>query len=57
MLYKKFLGGTLALVVLAVNDDGQTSGNIKGLLYDVWKGMAEDGVITMVRGLTKKSKI
>ncbi len=44
------------MVLLAEDDDGQRAGNTKNckvpiyqLLYDVWKKMAEDGVITMVR--------
>ena len=52
----KYLGGTLALVVLAVDDDGHRTGNTKNckvpfynVLYEVWKNMAEDGVITLVR--------
>ncbi|XP_078376438.1 uncharacterized protein LOC144659798 [Oculina patagonica] len=47
-------GGTLVVVLLAEDDDGQRAGNTKNckvpiyqLLYDVWKKMAEDGVITM----------
>lgn len=51
------------MVVLAEDDDGQRTGNTKNckvpfyrVLYEVWKKMAEDGVITMVRDLTLKSK-
>lgn len=46
-------GGTLALALLAVDDDGHRAGNTKNckvpflkVLYEVWKNMAEDGVIT-----------
>jgi len=47
-------GGTLALVSLAVDDDGNRTGNTKNckvsifqVLYEVWKNMAEDGAITL----------
>ena len=50
----------MALVSLAVDDDGHRTGNTKNCkvpilqgLYEVWKNMAEDGVITRVRGLTQ----
>ena len=50
------------MVILAEDDDGQRTGNTKNckvpfyrVLYEVWKSMAGDGVITMVRGLTQKS--
>ena len=53
----------MALVSLAVDDDGHSSGNTKNCkvpfyqkLYDVWKNMAEDGAITLVRGLTQKEQ-
>ena len=53
------LGGTLALAVLAVDDHGHSSGKTKNckvpfsqVLYQVWKSMAEDGVITLVRDST-----
>ena len=61
MLINILLGGTLALIVLAVDDHGQSSGNTKNckvpfpqVLYQVWKSMAEGGVITLVRGLTPR---
>ena len=50
--------------MLAEDDNGQIPGYTKNckfsfyqLLYDVWKRMAEDGVITMVSGLSKKATI
>jgi len=54
----------LALVSLAVDDDGHSTGNTKNCkvlfflqkLYDVWKNMAEEGAITLVRGLTQKEQ-
>ena len=46
----------MALAVLAVDDLGHSSGDTKNckvslsqVLYQVWKSMAEDGVITLVR--------
>ena len=49
----------MALAVLAVDDHGHSSGKTKNckvpfsqVLYQVWKSMAEDGVITLVRDLT-----
>lgn len=47
------LGGTLAMVVFAEEDDEHfTRGKdleITQVLSEMWKSMAEDGVITMVR--------
>ncbi|KAJ7374125.1 hypothetical protein OS493_009462 [Desmophyllum pertusum] len=47
-------GGSLALIVFAEGDDGQLPGNTTStkvpfyqVLYEVWRNMAEDGVITM----------
>ena len=54
----------MALALLAVDDDGHRAGNTKNckvpflkVLYEVWKNMAEDGVITEVclRGLIQKA--
>ena len=46
----------MVLAVLAVDDHGHSSGATKNckvplsqVLYRVWKSMAEDGVITLVR--------
>lgn len=56
LIYKYFLGGALALVTLAVDDDGHRTGNTRNCkvpfyqaLYEVWKNMAKDGLITLVR--------
>ena len=53
----------MALVSLAVDDDGYRTGNTKNckvpflqVLYEVWKNMVGDGVITLVRGLTQEEK-
>ena len=54
----------MALALLAVDDDGHRAGNTKNckvpflkVLYEVWKNMAVDGVITEVclRGLIQKA--
>ena len=46
----------MALVTLAVDDDGNRTGNTRNCkvpfyqaLYEVWKNMAKDGLITLVR--------
>ena len=53
----------MALASLAVDDDGNSTGNTKNckvsifqVLYEVWKNMAEDGAITLVRGLTQHAQ-
>ena len=57
------LGGILALIALAVDDDGNRTGNTKNCkvpfyqtLYEVWKNMAKDGVIALVREGKKNSE-
>ena len=44
------------MIVLAESDDGQVTGNTNNtkvafyqVLYEVWKKMADDSVITMVK--------
>ena len=63
MLINILLGGTLALAVLAVDDHGHSSGATKNckvslsqVLYRVWKSMAEDGVITLIRVTPTETK-